>query len=253
MIAEIKSLMREYADWLVDRTQLREIDEYVEITTPYLDRHNDQLQVYTKAVPDGISLTDDGYIINDLRTSGCSIDRGRRKEILESVLNGFGIKREGDALTTRASTKDFAYRKHNLLQAMVVVNDMFYTADATVTHLFVEDVTQWLDSIDVRYIPSVKLAGRTGYDHVFDAAIPKSRSAPERLLKAINRPNRIAAQAFSFAWLDTKDVRPADSEAYAILNDNVPVSAEVIVALENYAVKPVRWSQRETLTSSFAA
>ena len=33
--------------WLKDKTTLREVDgEWVEITTPYLDRHNDALQIY---------------------------------------------------------------------------------------------------------------------------------------------------------------------------------------------------------------
>jgi hypothetical protein len=35
--------------WLKDRTTLREVNgEYVEITTPYIDRHNDALQIYAR-------------------------------------------------------------------------------------------------------------------------------------------------------------------------------------------------------------
>jgi len=47
MINEIQGLVNEYARWLREKTQVRQVDEWVEITTPYLDRHNDYLQIYT--------------------------------------------------------------------------------------------------------------------------------------------------------------------------------------------------------------
>jgi hypothetical protein len=44
-VVEIEKLLRDYQTWLKDRTSLREVvSEYVEITTPYIDRHNDALQ-----------------------------------------------------------------------------------------------------------------------------------------------------------------------------------------------------------------
>ena len=45
-VAEIEKLLNDYRAWLKDRTTLREINgTWVEITTPYLDRHNDALQI----------------------------------------------------------------------------------------------------------------------------------------------------------------------------------------------------------------
>jgi hypothetical protein len=44
MIEEVQRLMDQYLAWLKDKTTLRQIDEFVEVTTPYLDRHNDYLQ-----------------------------------------------------------------------------------------------------------------------------------------------------------------------------------------------------------------
>ena len=43
-------------------------------------------------------------------------------------LNGFGVKREGNDLVTRATAKDFALKLHNLLQAMIAVDDLHYIA-----------------------------------------------------------------------------------------------------------------------------
>lgn len=38
MIQDIQNLMDTYYSWLKDKTILRQIDQWVEITTPYLDR-----------------------------------------------------------------------------------------------------------------------------------------------------------------------------------------------------------------------
>lgn len=76
-----------------------------------------------------------------------------------------------------------------------------------VASLFYEDGVAWLDLHDIRYTPKVKFTGKTGYDHLFDFVIPKSRRQPERIIQTINRPNRETAQAVVLAWVDTKEVR----------------------------------------------
>ena len=48
MIQEIDRLLNDYIAWLKDKTVLRQIDNWVEITTPYLDRHNDYIQIYAQ-------------------------------------------------------------------------------------------------------------------------------------------------------------------------------------------------------------
>ena len=145
-------------------------------------------------------------------------------------------------------------RKHNLLQAVLAINDMFYLAALMVANLFYEDVASWLDLHDIRYTPNVKFSGKTGYDHRFDFVIPKSRQQPERIVKAVNRASRETAEAVAFSWIDTKEVRPPDSRAYALLNDSEQsVSQPIIDALSNYEVRPVRWSERERARFELAA
>lgn len=254
MIQEIDKLLNDYLAWLKDRTALRQIGDWVEITTPYLDRHNDYIQIYAKKEDEGFVLTDDGYTIEDLEQSGCKLETPKRQDLLKMTLNGFGIERDGNALTVRASRDNFALRKHNLLQAMLAVNDMFYLAVPMVASLFYEDVVAWLELHEVRYTPKVKFTGRSGYDHLFDFVIPKSRNEPERILQTINRPSRDTAQAVAFSWVDTRGVRPPDSKAYALLNDSEsPVSRSVLEALENYGVRSVLWSRRSAVQEELVA
>ncbi|MBM3303442.1 MAG: DUF1828 domain-containing protein, partial [Deltaproteobacteria bacterium] len=220
MIEEIQKLLDDYLAWLKDKTALRQVKDWIEITTPYLDRHNDYLQIYVKRQNSGFLLTDDGYTIEDLKRSGCELESRKRRDLLTLTLNGFGVKLDGDSLVVQASRDNFALRKHNLVQAMLGVNDLFYLASPMVASLFLEDVTSWLDLHAIRYTPKVKFTGKSGYDHLFDFVIPASRKQPERILQTINRPSREAAQVVAFSWIDTKEVRPATSRAYAFLNDS---------------------------------
>lgn len=254
MIQDIQRLLDAYHAWLRDKTVLRQVDSWVEITTPYLDRHNDYIQIYARRQNGSFVLTDDGYIIDDLEQSGCKLESRKRQDLLRMTLNGFGVHLEGNALQVHASPDNFALRKHNLVQAMLAVNDMFFLAVPMVASLFYEDVVAWLDVHDVRYTPKVKFTGKTGYDHLFDFVIPKSRRQPERIIQAINRPSRDTAQAVVLSWIDTKEVRPPDSRAYALLNDaEQPVSSAVLDALKSYDVRPVPWSQREDVREELAA
>lgn len=254
MIDDVRALLDTYASWLRDKTALREIGDWIEITTPYLDRHNDYMQIYARRSEAGYLLTDDGYTIQDLEQSGTKLSSPKRQELLRLALNGFGVQLEDDRLEVHASRDTFALRKHNLVQAMLSVNDMFYLAVPMVASLFYEDVVAWLDLHEVRYTPKVKFTGKTGFDHLFDFVIPKSRLLPERIIETINRPNRDTAEAVAFKWIDTREVRPPDARAYALLNDTEhEVAPGVIDALANYDVHPVRWSRREQVREALTA
>lgn len=254
MIDEIRDLLDDYTKWLRVETSIRELNDWVEINTPYLDRHNDSLQIYVGRQNGGYVLTDDGYVLDDLEQSGVTISGGSRQAILDVTLNGFGVRRIENKLRVTASEDDFASRKHNLIQAMLAVNDMFYLASPRVASLFLEDVAGWLDSADVRYTPSVKFTGASGYDHMYNFVIPRSSEQPERMMRAITTPNRNNAQSMAFSWIDTKDTRPLESHAYAILNDsNATVPAGVLDAMRNYDVRPVLWSRRDESLLEFAS
>lgn len=250
---QTQTLIDQYWSWLREKTTLKQAGDWTEVTTPFLDRHNDHLQVFVKREGNSIKITDDGYILGDLRLSGCDLSSRKRQDILQTALNGYGVKLDGDALVVQGSPENFPSRKHNLIQAMLTVNDMFFMASATVESLFLEDVENWLLANEIRFTPRVKFTGKSGYDHLFDFVIPASRKAPERVIQAINRPRRETAEHFVLAWIDTRDVRSENSQAYAFLNDSdVKPSGNVIEALENYQLKAVPWSERNTVRNELS-
>lgn len=256
MEPDISTLIDDYWAWLKDNTHVRQIDSWHQITTPYLDRHNDSIEVYAKSNGSSIVLTDDGYTISDLEMSGCAIDTPKRRQLLDTILNGFGVRLDGKELKTTATIDQFALRKHNLVQAILSVNDLFFVARPNVRTLFVEDAMAWLDSHGVRYMPNVKFSGKSGFDHVFEFGIPKNQreQRPERLIKTVNHPTRETAQSLIMAWLDTQSTRDPSTQAYALLNDHeAKVSESIRSALSNYSIKPILWSLRDSVVDELVA
>lgn len=127
-VAEIRGLVDGYRRWLKDRTSIKSVHpEWVEVTTPFIDRHNDYLQIYVRSIGNGYELTDDGHTIRDLEASGCSLETDKRKDLLRVTLNGFGIELRGDQLFSRATAANFSFRKHALIQAILAVNDLSHS------------------------------------------------------------------------------------------------------------------------------
>ena len=255
--AECQKLIDAYVGWLRQGLSAAEIGEACELTTPFLDRHNDHLQVYATRRNGNIILSDDGYILSDLRTSGLEVDTPKRRMILDSVLKGLGVRAENEQLLVEASPANLGQRLHSLVQAMLAVNDMFVMAQHRVASFFFEDVRAFLDSHDVRYTARVKLAGKSGYDHGVDFLIPKSRTRPERILQAIAAPKRENIFAYLWTLSDTRAARTGDAaqeaEAYAFLNDQEQsVGGDVMEALNAYRVTPAVWSHRSQFVQALA-
>nr|WP_318716607.1 DUF1829 domain-containing protein [uncultured Treponema sp.] len=252
---EIDVLIENYFKWLKDNTSTKLInDTWSEITTPYLDRHNDCLQIYAKKEDNKIILTDDGYIIDDLESSGCFLDSPRRIEILNTTLRGFGVTCDNNQLIVNTSVDNFPQKKHDLIQAMLAVNDLFYLSKPQIQNLFLDDVVSWFDENDIRYVQKAKFTGKSGFDNMFDFSIPKSKKYSERLVQTITNPTKDNSLNLVFKWLDTKDERPTESVLYALLNDtDKAITSQVNEAFSNYGINVMPWSEKENFKELLAS
>jgi len=216
-VTDAHDLVTSYLQWHRQNITVRDVDGWVQITAPFLDRHNDHIQIYVRSDGDNFILTDDGYIINDLLASGCDVSTPRRRELLDQIIRGFGVHIADDELTTQATKATFAQRKHALLQAMVSVNDLFFTSRSTVRGLFLEEVEQFLVQNQIRFVPFMQAAGRTDLSHTFDYVIPAWGKVPERILRAINSPTKEKVQSMLFAWSDVRDIRKGENGRHGAL------------------------------------
>jgi len=252
---DCQQVIAEYLKWIKDNTVTKTVEEgkVCSISTPFLDRHNDHLDIYLLKTNDNLKLTDNGYTIADLKMSGFEINTPKRESILKTALNGFGVKMNGnDELYVDANPQNIGQKKHYLLQAILAVNDMFNLAQETVYSLFKEDVELYFKSNDIFFSKDIKLTGKSGFDHNIDFLIPASKNKPERLIKAINTAKKDTVLSSIMAFNDINQTRETPTKNFVVYNDlEKEVSKDVIGALDNYAVKHIPWSHKELSLTEF--
>lgn len=253
LAAEGKQLIDRYVTWLRQGFEFESGEGYTLISTPFLDPHNDELQIYVEKQGDNLKLSDDGYTLNDLRDSGLEINTPKRDAHVRQILNGFGVRLEENELVVTATPRDFPQKKHNLIQAMLAVHDLSVMGQAQVLQFFEEDVARYLKEKQVPFVRGVKLAGRSGFDHHFNFVLPAQQGRQETVLQAINHLNRDNAMSVAFAVNDVRLQRGQDIfGAMAIVNDiETRPADEFLDALRAYGIKPFVWSHRDSLAIEF--
>lgn len=248
-------LVDAYVKWLKSNTVIQNIGDYVSITTPFLDRYNDPIEIYVKRDENGYVITDDGYIINDLLMTDINLDNKKRKTILNQILNSFGLKLDNNnALVTTATIDNFPIKKHFMIQAMLSISDMFMTSNPVVISIFYDEVEKFLKNNDIRYVPNIQFTGKSGYIHNFDFVIPAYKDRSERIIKTINNPTKDNTTSVLFSWSDSRENRAPNSTMFAFLNDiDKEIKPEIINAYQQYEIKPVLWSKRNDYIKELSA
>ena len=250
LTAEGKRLIDEYLTWLKESFHLEATGSHVLISTPFLDPHNDEIQIFVEKHGEQFKLSDDGYTISDLASMGLEINSPKRVAHVRQIVGSFGVRWEDGELSVNTSARDFPQKKHNLIQAILAVHDLSVMGQSHVLQFFQEDVEAFLIDKSIPYFPGIKLPGKSGFDHRFDFAFPKTGSRPESSMQAINNLTRDVATSLAFAVHDVRQQRggEADFVSYAIVNDRESAPADDhLDALRAYGIKPYLWSNRESL------
>jgi hypothetical protein len=168
-----------YIKWIRDNSCTRDIlnGKYIGITTPFLNRYNDHIEIYLTQENGEFVLTDDGETLADLNFVGVNIYTPKRKNIFEQIINGFGVMLKDDNLCIKATKDTLPQKKHALLQAILSVNDMYVLSHENIVSFFKEDLQNYLkNDLQIVFLPEIKLMGKSGYDHKIDFVIPKSNN-----------------------------------------------------------------------------
>ena len=247
-----------YLNWIKDNIeQFKVNDNTFRITLPFLDRNNDYTDIYIiKKENDTYFLTDDGATLSDLLMNGFTYaNSSRRKKLLESILCSHGVTLTlDDELIINCSLKDLPLKKHMLAQCMIKISDMFFLSKPNVQSLFLDDVRNFLDINDVRYIDNINITGKSKLTTHYDFAIGRSNRSAERLIKVINNMDLNSAKNVIFAWNDTKEARQHDTKLYTFIqNTDRKVSEDAIEALKEYDIFPALWSEKEKYINELIA
>ena len=134
--------------------------------------------------------------------------------------------------------------KHNFLQGLLMIDDMFLTSHNRVMSYFLSDVMDFFKIKEIYASPNISIMGYSEIEHKFDFLISKNKKHEERLIKVINNlQNRDKFMATIYAF---KDVEERGAEDFIIYNDlNKPLSDEYLKALELQKISPLAWSEKE--------
>ena len=136
----MKDLIKSYTDWLYSKINYRNIGDWFEITTPFLNNHNDYIQLYARLESDEILLSDDGITLDELAMSGMDIERSdRRKNELNHILKSYGIRKDSNnELVVKCNSKSFPETKHRFIQAILSIYDMYLLVEPKVESFFLK-------------------------------------------------------------------------------------------------------------------
>lgn len=249
----VQTWVDEYYKWLKDNTDIYQLPTgWIEIATPFLDRHNDGLVIYVNYKNGIITLSDDSYIINDLEMCGSPISTKSRQKMLMSFLQKYGITLDGKEMTLKTSPENFPQKKHMFIQAMLAVNDMFMLGRKHTKNIFLDDLAAFFDEKDIVCMPDVQIQGISGFTHKVDFIIPGSKKKPERFIYAINSPTKDNSKLTLFNWEDIQKSRKKPSKLIVFINDAKPISKDILVAFTAYETTAVPWSKRDNFISELS-
>lgn len=248
-ISTVSSMIDEYAKWIKSRIEIKKVSEtdYIEVTTPFLDRDNDTIQLFVKGTENKkIRLSDGGDTISGLNLIGIDISRGKRKDLVEALLRQNGAELEDSEIVVLTTYENFPVAKNNIIRAILAVNDLYYLAPRIVSSLFKEEVEEFLQKNEIRYSTGFGLMGKSGLYQPFHFLIQSAHR--EIVLQAIGRPIRQWISLFIMSWNDVAALRGPTATSFGLLNDeHVTIDESLIMAMKSYEIQPFLWSKKETL------
>lgn len=239
---DINRLIKTYVDYLHMNFDIEKLEKNIyKVTTPFLDRRNDHITIYIILEKDKIKITDDSYTIDDLELEGLSFTKKREIE-LNRILLGYGIHKKNNELFVITDRSSFAQKKHNFIQALLTINDMYLLSSQKVSTFFIDDVREYFDKKELIYTDNISIEGKSKIIHKFDFLIPKQITPykKEALIKTINTPKIENIKAILFSFEDVKNNRP--DKGFVVLNDKTPINEKIYEALNNYNITPLHWS-----------
>ena len=246
----IEKKAREYYRWLSDNTEIT-VDPLTGwgcLATPFIDSKNDSIEIFIKRDGNKITLSDDGETLGYLEDVGITFDRaGNLKRLLESVVRNCNVTLEGSNLTVVTDEEDLFVAKHDLIQAIQQIHDLRFTDRKEVISIFSDEVSSFLEELDIIFTPNFYTQGRTRLDFVFDFQIAGRKE--ELLIKTYNKLHQQSVESLLFSIHDIKRARKEsarkDVKSLVIINDtDTKSAAKLMRVLEEEDTRAVAWSDR---------
>ena len=248
----INTYVDDYYSWLREKTIIQQgtTTDWFLIDTPFLGAFNDTIEIYAQRNDNHLKLSDNGETLSNLELQGLQIQGSKtRRNLLDSILLNYGIKTINDELIVETNSENFSQSKHNLLSAILEINDLYILSKNNISSIFKEDVRSFLDEQNIIYTPDFISKGITGLEFNFDFQI--AQKSKEIVIKSFNTINKTTLSTFLFSWGDIKPLREKTTKkevkAIAIINDlDREVKGEYLTALKSQNAEYILWSEKDS-------
>ena len=119
-------IINDYVKWIRDNTFIKKINgERVKLISPFLDSHNDYINIYAKKLDTGqIKLSDGGILFFDLESYGIKLT-DKKQELFDRTLMSYGIQFDANTkeIYCIAEQNAIGKAKHRLIQCLLSIND----------------------------------------------------------------------------------------------------------------------------------
>lgn len=242
-----------YTNWLHDNYQVKKFKNGDELTTPFTNSIGDNIRIYVVQKQNGeIQLTDDGATLNGLDMMGIDLNTDTRTALIQSILKQYKIKRDHqDTLYINGKLKEFPLIEQQLLQAIIHLDDLFYTRKAVSTNIFREEVLNFFIENSFGGLPKYDVDGSSGIPYKIDYAMGRTQNQPWRFFQIVNRPT---FETIAYQSLVSDDVKNNDSFKSSALKyvlvvntQNTKLNTKSRTIASRYGVDLVPWKNKSEL------
>jgi len=242
---DIEKLMKDYHDFFQKQFVIKDIGNYYEITSPFLDNSNDYIQVYASKDKNPIIISDDGYTLSMLELTGLKLSENR-VSLIRQVCATLGVKLEDNEMIVSTDQETFGVQLDSLLQAIIKVSDMYYLSNKRVAKVFKDDVLSYFNKHKIYYVENFIATGKSGFTRTYDMLIQRTETKPERLVKIINNTSKATFDSTAFGWIETRETRQEGTKLYVIINDQNKIEKNVLDVFEDLKIETTFWSALNT-------
>lgn len=229
-------LRKIYLNWVKENFYKDLNSDWIEIKTPFTDLTGSYIYLYAKKNNDKIIITDYGNTMNEFELNKIEL-KGQRKNYFDNILLTQGCKfgtQLKDIYIEFSDVLKFPIYKHQLIQAIININDLYLISKNNVKNMFINDIIEYLDNKNISYSDrGYSISGVSGLPNKFDLNIGKikKRNLPQVHTKVINKLDTNTVKLLLFTKGDV--ILNNDERIATIINSKNKVNKENLNALKS--------------------
>lgn len=250
MIDELKKI---YFDWITKNILLTEFKDFIEIETPFLDMHNDHINLLFLKNENDYLLSDDGYILNELELLNLSVNSTtKRKDYFYKTLKIFGVNynNSSNELYVRFNNLDqYPQRQQDLLQCIIHITDMLITSRSSSGSVFINDVENFFLENSIPFSRGASYHGKSGNTQTFDFTTPRLKNIKEKIINTVNSPTGGNYMNVIFPFIDIAESHAKDDSLFYVIVNNIEseIPKNFEKSLNNYDISLLEWKKKEQI------